>query len=109
MLWKPVPGATASAEEFARARSLIVEIHGLEEWNPWVREDRAGDYDAAAAVFGQWTRAEPGFGEEIRRRLEAEHERWLAGLDGRVQAAAARRERDRAARAASHDPERAQR
>lgn len=25
----------------------------LEEWNPWVREDRAGEYEAAVAVFGQ--------------------------------------------------------
>jgi hypothetical protein len=40
MLWKPRPGGVACAAEFTKARSLIREIHRLEEWNPWVREDR---------------------------------------------------------------------
>ncbi len=79
-LWKPKPGATASAEEFTRARSLIMEIHELEQWNPWVREDRAGEYEAAIAVFGQWTRAEPGFRQKTNEEFQDEHEQWLTGL-----------------------------
>lgn len=108
MLWKPVPGATASAEEFEQARSLIVEIHALEAWSPWVAEDRASEYEAAVGVFKQWTRAEPWFRKKTHEELQAEHEQWLAGLDARVKAETARRQREQAARAASHDPERAQ-
>lgn len=54
MLWKPLPGATASAAEFTQARSLVMEILALEIWNPLVMEDRAGEYEAALAVFGQF-------------------------------------------------------
>lgn len=107
-LWKPRPGATASASEFTRARSLIMEIHELEQWNPWVREDRAGEYEAAAAVFRQWTRAEPGFRQKTNEEFQAEHDQWLAGLDAENKAEAARRDREHTTRAASYDAERAQ-
>ena len=108
MLWKPEPSATASGEEFAAARSLIVEIHELERWNPWVREDRAAEYEAAVAIFGQWTRAEPGFWEKTHEEFQAEHELWLANLQASTKAEAARRSQERAARAAAYDPERVQ-
>jgi hypothetical protein len=108
MLWKPRPGGVACAAEFTKARSLIREIHRLEEWNPWVREDRAGEYEAAVAVFGQWTRAEPGFRQKTHEQFQAEHELWLADLQAGTKAEAARRSQERAARAAAYDPERAQ-
>ena len=108
MLWKPVPGATASAGEFIAARSLIMEIHESAQWNPWVREDRAEEYEAAVVVFEQWTRAEPGFRQKTHEEFEAEQEQWWAGLDARVKAETARRERDHAERAAAYDPDRAQ-
>ncbi len=107
MLWKRRPGGVASAAEFKQARSLMMEIHQLEEWNPWVREDRAGEYEAAVAVFGQWTRAEPGFRQKTHEEFRAEHEQWLAGLDARSKAEAVRCNQERAVRAAAYDPERA--
>jgi hypothetical protein len=45
LLWKPKPGATASSEEFRRARSVILEIHSDATWSPWVEEDRAQEYE----------------------------------------------------------------
>src|ERR1700691_5158222 len=107
MLWKPRPGGVASAAEFTRARSLIMEIHRLDQWNPWIREDRAGEYEAALAVFGQWARAEPGFRQKTSEEVQAEHEQWLAGLDASTQAETAPRRQEQAARAAAHDPQRA--
>jgi hypothetical protein len=85
MLWKPLPRATASAAEFTQARSLVMEILALETWNPWVMEDRAEEYEAALGVFAQWTRAEPGFRRKTRAELDADHERWLAGLEATPQ------------------------
>src|SRR6266851_4377997 len=106
MLWKPLPGATASATEFAHARSLVMEILALEPWNPWVMDDRAAEFEAALAVFGQWTRAEPGFGRKTPAELQAEHEQWLADQEVTTKAETARRHQERAARAASYEPER---
>ena len=48
--WEPRPGATATAEEFIAARSVLQEIHSLMGWSPWVMEDRAQEYDAAAVA-----------------------------------------------------------
>jgi hypothetical protein len=107
MLWKPRPGATASAVEFTQARSLMMEILALEAWNPWVIEDRAQEYEAAMAVFGQWTRAEPGFRRKTPAELQADHERWLADVRATTKAETARCDQERAARAASYDPKRA--
>ena len=45
LLWKPRPEASSSSEEFRRARSLILEIDRDASWNPWVREDRAQEYE----------------------------------------------------------------
>lgn len=33
MLWKPLPGATASAAGFTRARSVVMEILSADAWN----------------------------------------------------------------------------
>jgi hypothetical protein len=41
-------------------------------------EDRAGEYDAALGIFGQWTRAEPEFCLKTAEELEAEIEQRLA-------------------------------
>jgi hypothetical protein len=108
MLWKPGPGAIASADEFIRARSLIMDIHEAAPWSPWVQEDRAGEYETAMAVFGKWARTEPDFRQKTAEEYEAEHEQWLAALDARVAAEAARREQERTERKADHDAERAQ-
>jgi hypothetical protein len=107
MLWKPRPGGVASAAEFTRARSLIMEIHRLDQWNPWIREDRDREYEAAIAIFGQWTRAEPGFRQKTSEEVQAEHEQWLPGLDARIKAETTRRRQEQAVRAAAYDPERA--
>jgi hypothetical protein len=108
MLWKPLPGATASAAEFIHARSLVMEILELGRWNPWVMEDRTAEYEAALALFGQWTRAESGFRRKTREELQAEDEQWLADLDASTKAENARRNQERAARASSYDSGRAQ-
>jgi len=107
MLWKPSPGATVSAAEFTHARSLVMEILALETWNPWVMDDRGAEFEAALAVFGQWTRAEPGFRRKTPAELQADHERWLADLQATTKAETAQRHQERAARAVSYDPERA--
>ena len=36
-----VRNTTVTAEEFARARSVMQDIHRTVEWNPWV-QDRVG-------------------------------------------------------------------
>ncbi len=108
MLWRPRQGATVSGEEFAAARSLIMQIHEAVRWNPWVREDRAAEYAAAIAVFEQWTRAEPGFRQKTHKEFEAEHQLWQADLDARIKADTARREQEHTERAAWYDPGRAQ-
>lgn len=106
MLWKPRPGAVASGAEFTQARALMMEIHQSERWNPWIVEDRAGEYEAAVAVFEQWTRAGPGIRRKTAEEFQVAHERWLAGLDTRIEAETSRRDQERAARAAACDPER---
>jgi hypothetical protein len=107
MLWKPLPGATTSAAEFTRARSVVSEVLASEAWNPWVMEDRAAEYEAAMGVLAQWTRAEPGVRRQTPAELRADHERWLADLRADIKADTARCEQERAARAASYDPDRA--
>ena len=76
LLWRPKRGATATAEEFIAARSLIVELHKDADWNPWVLEDRAADLEQAEAVFGQWRRAEPGFRPMTMKQWQAREARW---------------------------------
>jgi hypothetical protein len=76
LLWMPKRGATATAEEFVAARSLIVDLHEDAGWNPWVLEDRAVDLEQAEVVFGQWRRAEPGFRPMTMKHWEAREARW---------------------------------
>ncbi len=52
MLWRPRPGATASAEAFIAARTLFIELHDDAMWNPWIRDERAADIDVPAEVMG---------------------------------------------------------
>jgi hypothetical protein len=108
MLWKPVPGATVSAEEFVEARALIREIHRLERPSPWAMDDRAQECNAAMGVFGRWTRAEPEFQRKTTEEHEADLERRLAEADAQAAEEMAQAENDRAERAARFDPERAQ-
>jgi hypothetical protein len=75
MLWKPRPGATASAEQFVAARTLFIELNNDARWNPWVRDERATDIDAAVEVMGQWQRAEPGHRHLSLKQWEAREAR----------------------------------
>jgi hypothetical protein len=104
LLWKPRSGASSSSEEFRRARSLILEIHRDASWNPWVKEDRAQEYEQATVVFDQWTRAEPDFRPWTAEELDA----WMAARDAEFRARNAERDRQRAARVALYDERREQ-
>lgn len=73
MLWKPRRGATATFDEFIHARATFREITRDAVWNPWVREDRTTEYEAALAVMDQWRRAEPGHRMLTEKQIEA---RW---------------------------------
>ncbi|WP_432955956.1 hypothetical protein [Micromonospora haikouensis] len=99
LLWKPCPGAEATAVEFEAARSLFIEVHREARWNRWVEAGRAADLEAAMAVMGQWTRAEPGF----RQKTPQEVEEWLASWRAEFEDEQAERERQRRARAAGYD------
>jgi hypothetical protein len=57
--WKPVPGATVTAEEFTAARSLIGQVHQQARWSPWVMQDCAREFDAALEACGRWTSTDP--------------------------------------------------
>ena len=104
LLWKPKSGATSSGEQFSRARSLLLEIHRDASWNPWVEEDRTQEYQQAAAVFEQWTRAEPGF----RQLTSEEVDVGMATWDAEFEARNAERDRQQAARVALYDEGREQ-
>lgn len=107
--WEPVPGGTATAEDFIAARSLLHEIHQQCLWSPWVMQDRAGDYDAALNICGQWTYSDdPAAPRKTLEETEAEIEQRLAEVDARFLADDAQAVQDRAGRAEHYDPERAQ-
>lgn len=108
-IWKPIPGGTATAEEFIAAYSLIREIHRLLLWSPWVMQDRAKEYDAAWKTCEQWTSTEPGpsAGKTVEEHM-AEVEQRLAEADARFLAEEAQAEKDRAERATRYDSERAE-
>ncbi len=99
VLWKPLPGATATAEEFIAARDLFTEVHKDELWNPWVMEDRAEEYEHATSVMGQWTRAEPGF----RRLTEAELDARMRQIDEDAKNKTEEKERQRQTRVPEFD------
>jgi hypothetical protein len=106
--WKPVPGATATAEEYIAARSLIHEIHQQARWSPWVMQDRAASYDAALKALEQWTSADPSPPGKALEEYEAGLEQRLAEADVRFLAAQAQAEQDRAERAKHYDRDRAE-
>lgn len=105
-LWKPKPGTTVTAEEFARARSVMQDIHRTVEWNPWVQDDRAEEYAAALQVIGQWTRAEPGYRPQSAEELRSAIDQQVAVDRARLDAERERAQQDRAERAARYDRER---
>lgn len=103
-LWKPKRGATATADEFIAARTAFHEISTSSGWDPWVREDRAFEYDQALAVMDQWRRAEPGHRLLTTKQIEA---RW-ARQDREHEKARQQREQEREARKARYDEDRAE-
>jgi hypothetical protein len=106
--WVPVPDATATAEEFIAALSLLHEIHQQIRWSPWVMQDRAGEYDAALKVCGQWACAEPEPPGKTLEEYEAELDQRMAEAEARFLAAEKQAEKDRAERAEHYDRDRAQ-
>jgi hypothetical protein len=99
LLWKPCPGARASAEEFVSARTRLIEIMDERDWNPWARPVLDVEFDAAAAMFEQWTRAEPGF----RQLTDKELEDRLNTVGERARACYAAQQAAREERAATFD------
>ena len=87
MLWKARNGATSTPEEFVGARDAFREIAADMRWNPWVREDRAGEWEQALRIMDQWQRTEPGHRQlteaEIEERCERVDEKIRQGLDAR--------------------------
>lgn len=71
-LWKLRRNATASAAEFITARNAFREISQDSRWNPWVREDRADEYEQASMVMDQWRRAEPDHRMLTTKQIEAD-------------------------------------
>jgi hypothetical protein len=106
--WIPAPDSTATAQELIAALALLHEIHEQLGWSPWVMQDRAGEYDAALKVCGQWISAEPEPPGKTLEEYEAELDQRMAEADARFLAAEAQAEKDRAARAEHYDPDRAQ-
>lgn len=106
--WAPVPDSTATAEEFIAALSLLHEVHQQIRWSPWVMQDRAGEYDAALKVCGQWTSAEPEPPGKTLEEYEAELEQREAEAGAWFLAAEAQAEKDRAERAKHYDQDQAQ-
>jgi hypothetical protein len=84
-LWKPRPGARASAAEFVGARTRIVEVMDEQDWNPWNRPALDAELDTLTVVFEQWTRAESGFrrltDDELEDRLDAAAARTTARIE----------------------------
>jgi hypothetical protein len=106
--WKPVPGATATAEEFIAARSLLHEVHQQATWSPWLLLEPSAEYEAAWKVCGQWTSVEPGPPPKTLEEYEADLERRLADADAQLLAKEAQAEKDRAERAKHYNPDRDQ-
>ena len=71
-------------------------------------QDRAREYEAAWQVVGQWRPVEPDGHPQAVEEASAAPALWLAEADARFEAEERQAERNRADRAASHDPQRAQ-
>ncbi|OUS91942.1 hypothetical protein CA951_31225 [Rhodococcus sp. NCIMB 12038] len=104
MLWKPRPGTSSIPEDFIEARATFRAIAAEIHWNPWVRDDRANEWEQALQIMGEWQRAEPGH----RQLTEAECEaRWKHDDEDVRQKLDARRQRFERERS-HYDPDRAQ-
>ena len=103
-LWKLRRNATASAAEFITARNAFREISQDSRWNPWVREDRADEYEQASMVMDQWRRAEPDHRMLTTKQIEAD---WFR-QDRELEKARQRLEEERETRKALYDEERAE-
>lgn len=103
-LWKPRSNATTSAAKFIAARNAFREISQDSRWNPWVREDRADEYEQASMVMDQWRRSEPGHRMLTTKQIEAG---W-ARQDREREKARQRREEERETRKTLYDEERAE-
>jgi hypothetical protein len=75
-LWRAKRGATSTFEESAAARSLFLDLHADQFWNPWRMEEQAADLERAERIMQEWQRAEPGFRRKTKRQLDAEMARW---------------------------------
>jgi hypothetical protein len=73
LLWKRRPGARSTFEELAAARSFFMQTNEAALWDPWLRDDRASELDAAMEIMQEWTSAEPDF----RQWTAEETQRWL--------------------------------
>ena len=106
--WVPVPDATATAEEFIEALSLLHEIHQQMRWSPWVMRDRAGEYDAALKLCGQWTSTEPKPPGKTLEEYAAELEQRMAEAEARFLAVEAQAEKIALNARKHYDEDRAQ-
>ena len=104
MLWKPKRSATATGNEFISAQTTFKEILEEGRWNPWVRDDRAEEYDQAIEVMDQCRRAEPGHRMLTMKQFEA---RW-AKRDRERARAREKINAERGARKARYDEARAE-
>lgn len=95
MLWKPRPGATSTAEEFIEARAAFQAIAADSRWNPWVREDRADEWEHALQLMNEWQRAEPGHRQLTEAELDARWKQDDERLRQELDATRRRFERDR--------------
>ena len=103
-LWRAKPGATSTFEERVWAGAFYIELHRDAHWNPWRKEEEAGELERAHAVMDEWERAEPDFkpmtDEELRAkfaRQDRDRDHWREEYAKRV---AANKQR--------YDPEREQ-
>jgi hypothetical protein len=103
LLWKPLPGATASFDEFLAARSTMLAIQLDSIWTPWLREDRESDLQEATEIFERWTRAEPDF----RPLTAAQFKRRMAKWDREFESHTEKSREAQQRRRATYDPDRA--
>ncbi|WP_163700467.1 hypothetical protein [Mycolicibacterium agri] len=82
---------------------LFIDVHRDSRWNPWVLDERQAELEQAMHVMDQWRRAEPGHRMLTTRQLEA---RW-ARQDRQRERAVANLKKERDARKALYDEERA--
>ena len=97
--WRRQPGGSSSAEEFLAALAVLTDSGGriAREWDWWKEGREAREHDRIMGVIRQWDHAEPPPGGYL-----SEQE-----LEARLDASQAQRDRERKARAATYDEDRA--